>query len=167
VKTVWQSKGDRKSQTVLQYLLCELPSLHNPGPLNNHPLLGIALIVGALPIAWATPDHPQKKQKERSHHQQGAEVGKRVRDLRKYNSRLQAALSAFEKRANPGHSPKIDEAESITVDSDSDNENQSGALKLSNSPSPFQKVCFKPQTPDYSLYGYEMIFIPTIAIPVS
>lgn len=48
---------------------------------------------------------------------------------------------------------------------DSDNQNQTGALKMANSPSPFQKIGFKPQTTDYSAYGYEMIFIPTIAIP--
>lgn len=179
------SKGDQKSHTVLQYVLCKLSSLHNAGPLNNHPLaaiaqgnctqrsaperlrdnlkkentmkrisfvilLGMALIVGALPIAWATPDNQDKQKKERSHHAKGAEVGKRVRELRRYNSRLNAALTVFERKAErSGYSPKIDEAESFTMDPDSDG--QSGALKLANPTSPFQKVGFKPgQTPDYS-----------------
>ena len=35
-------------------------------------LLGMALIVGALPIAWATPDNQDKQKKERSHHAKGA-----------------------------------------------------------------------------------------------
>ena len=78
---------------------------------------------------------------------------------------MNAALTVFERKAErSGYSPKIDEAESFTMDPDSDG--QSGALKLANPTSPFQKVGFKPgQTPDYSAYGYEMIFIPTIAIP--
>jgi hypothetical protein len=121
-------------------------------------LLGIALIVGAFPIAWAAPGVPEK---ERHHTEKGAKVAKRVRDLQKYNSRVRAALNIFEVNGKKnGHSPKLDEAVSMTRDSEDGNNKQS-ALKMANSPSPFQKVGFTPQTPDYTEYGFEMIFIPS------
>jgi len=123
-------------------------------------LLGVALFVVTLPISSAAPDNQEKQEKERHHTKKGAEVGKRVRDLQKYNSRVRAALNIFEvnaKRHGHGHSPKLDESVSITQDP------AGGSAKLNSAlapASPFRKVGFKPQDPDYSGYGFEMIFIP-------
>jgi hypothetical protein len=123
-------------------------------------LLGVALFVVTLPISSAAPDNQEKQENERHHTKKGAEVGKRVRDLQKYNSRVRAALNIFEvnaKRHGHGHSPKLDESVSITRDP----AGGSAALKSVLAPAnPFRKVGFTPQA-DYSGYGFEMIFIPS------
>jgi hypothetical protein len=124
-------------------------------------LLGITLLICGLPMSSAAPPSPNHQGKERVHSKKGPEVGKRVRDLQKYNSRVRAALNIFEanaKRHGHGHSPKLDESVSITQDP----AGGSAALKSALAPaSPFRKVGFKPQDPDYSGYGFEMIFIPS------
>jgi hypothetical protein len=118
-------------------------------------LLGITLFVCGLPISSAAPNHQDK---ERFHSKNGPEVGKRVRDLQKYNSKVRAALNIFESNAKRnGHAPKLDESVSITRDP------AGGSAKLNDALAPasaFRKVGFKPQDADYSGYGFEIIFIP-------
>lgn len=121
-------------------------------------LLGITLFVCGLAISSAAPDNQEKQEKERHHTKKGAEVGKRVRDLKRYNSRVRAALNIFEVNGKKnGHTPKLDESVSITRDP------AGGTAALERAltpPSPFRKAGFRPQEPDYSAYGFEIIFIP-------
>jgi hypothetical protein len=120
--------------------------------------LGLALLGSGLPVAWAKAVPGPVPDKERTHTKRGPEVGKRVRDLKKYNSRVRAALNIFEVNAKKnGHSPKLDESVSIMRDSAGGAAN----LRLAKDSSPFRKVGFKPQDADYTGYGCELIFIPS------
>lgn len=135
-------------------------------------LLGIALFVVALPISSAAPPSPitvvasspdHQERGERRHVKQGREVGKRAKELQKFNPDVRRALAVFEKNAERnGHSPKLDEAFSVTMDP----AGGTAALKSALAPAtPFRKVGFKPQDTDYSAYGVEMIFIPSYVVP--
>jgi hypothetical protein len=116
-------------------------------------LLGITLFVCGLPISSAAPDH----QGERRHSKKGPEVAKRVRQLQKYNKAVRQALAAFERNEGRNkHAPRIDDAESFTLDP----AGGSAALNLAKD-TPFRKVGFKPQDTDFSGYGLEIITIPT------
>jgi hypothetical protein len=120
-------------------------------------LFGITLFVCGLPISSAAPDH----QGERRHSKKGPEVAKRVRQLQKYNNGVRQALAAFERNEGRNrHAPRIDEAESVTLDS----AGGSAALNLVKD-TPFQKVGFRPQGTDFSGYGLEIITIPTYTAP--
>src|SRR6266853_6434886 len=114
-------------------------------------LVGIVLLVAALPIAA-----------QRTRVKSGVEVGNRVRQLQKYNTKVRAALNIFEanaKRHGNNNVPKLDQAVSITQDP----ARGTAALSGASAPmSPFRKAGFRPQdTTDYSAYGVEMIFIPS------
>lgn len=130
-------------------------------------LLAIALFVVALPISSAAQPSPVSVQErgERRHVKQGPEVGKRVKQLQKFNKDVRSALADFEKNEKRnGHRPKHDESFSITMDP-AGGPPSSAALKNAQTASPFRKASFKPQDPDYSGYGVEMIFIPTYDVP--
>lgn len=136
-------------------------------------LLGIALFVVALPISSAAPPSPvsvvaysqAQERGERSHVKQGSEVGKRVKQLQKFSKDVRSALAAFEKNEQRnGHRPKHDESISLTLDS-AGGPPSSAALKSAQTVSPFRKVSFTAQDPDYSAYGAEMILIPTYNVP--
>ncbi len=124
-------------------------------------LLAIGLFVAMLPIssAMSVKVKTDRAGQERQHVKRGAEVGKRVRDLQKYNKNIRAALGQFEKNGKRnGNKPKHDESVSVIQDP----AGGSAALKSANTAAnPFRKVGFKPQDPDYSDYGVEMILIPT------
>jgi hypothetical protein len=136
-------------------------------------LFVIALFVVSLPISSAAPPRPNsvvanskdQERRERRHVKQGPEVSARVKQLEKFNKSVRSALANFEKneRRN-GHKPKHDESFSLTLDSAA-GPPSSAALKSARTASPFRKVSFKPQEPDYSEYGVEMIFIPTYSVP--
>jgi hypothetical protein len=130
-------------------------------------LVGIALFVVALPISSAAPPSPvsvvacsqDQERGERRHVRQGPEVGKRVRQLRKYNKNVQRALADFERNEKRnGHKPRIDDAESFTIDP----AGGTAALNMATS-TPFRKASYKPQ--DFSGYGLETIVITTYEAP--
>ena len=86
-------------------------------------LLAIGLFVVTLPISSAAPPSSvvgaySRSQGDRTHVKQGLEVGKRVKELQKFNKNVRSALADFEKNAKRnGHSPKHDESFSVTLDS--------------------------------------------------
>ncbi len=136
-------------------------------------LLGIALFVVALPISSAARPSPvsavaslpDQQEGNRSHVKQGPEVASRVKQLQRFNKNVRSALADFEKNEKRnGHKPKHDESFSLTLDS-AGGPPSSAALKTAQTASPFRKASFKPQDPDYSAYGVEMIFIPTYDTP--
>ncbi len=138
-------------------------------------LLGIALFVVTLPISSAAPPPPipvvasspdHQERGERRHVKQGEEVGKRVKQLQKFNKNVRKALAEFEKNEKRnGHKPKHDESFSVTLDP-AGGPPSSAALKMASSvASTFRKASFNSQDPDYSGYGVEMIFIPTYSVP--
>lgn len=121
-------------------------------------LLLIFMLCYAPPITTeaAPPDRAERK----ARHKKGAEVGKRIRQLRKYNKNIQRALADFERNTKRnGHAPKIDEAESFTLDP----AGGTAALNMATTSSPFRKVGYKPQ--DLSGYGLEVIVITTYEAP--
>jgi hypothetical protein len=80
-------------------------------------LLGITLSICGLPTSSAASPSPNHREKERVHSKRGPEVAKRVRELQKHNKDVRSALAVFERNAaRNGHSPKIDEAFSVTRD---------------------------------------------------
>lgn len=124
-------------------------------------LLAVALFAITVPMSVSTAGKVRSDRvlQERDHVQRGPAVGKRVRDLQKYNKNVRAALGHFEKNANRNHNqPKLDEAISIMRD-------PAGGIAMLNSPNTatplFRKAGIKSQEPDYSEYGVEMILIPT------
>lgn len=124
-------------------------------------LLALAVFAITVPMSVSTAGKVRSDRvvQERDHVQRGPEVGKRIRDLQKYNKNVRAALGRFEKNANRNHNqPKLDEAISIMRD-------PAGGIAMLNSAntaSPlFRKAGLKSQEPDYSQYGVEMILIPT------
>lgn len=131
-------------------------------------LLGIGLFMLPLPVSSAAPNSPtttcsapSDQEKEREHFKKGSEIEKRVRQLEKFSKNVRAALAGFEKNENRnGHRPK--RVASFSVIRDPMGPPPSNAsLKSTRSGTPFRKVSFRPQEPDYSAYGVEMIFIPT------
>ena len=131
--------------------------------------LGICMFAVALPTSFATSTLPanvdsstsHQETHEREHLRAGADVGKRVKQLEKFNKNVRTALAAFERNEmRNGHRPKHDASFSLTRDPVG-GPTSNAALKQTRSPSPFRKVSLKPQEPDYSAYGVEMIFIPT------
>jgi hypothetical protein len=122
-------------------------------------LLAVAVFAITVPMSVSTGKvKSDRVLQERDHVQRGPEVGKRVRDLQKYNKNVRAALGHFEKNANRNHNqPKLDEAISIMRD-------PTGGIAMLNSAntaSPlFRKAGLRSQEPDYSEYGVEMILIP-------
>lgn len=136
-------------------------------------LLGIALFVVALPISSAAPSPGRavtislgQKRAERMHVKRGQEVGERVKQLQTFNKNVRSALANIEKNEKRnGHRPKYDESFSLTLDS-AVGPVSSASLKQANAAgNPFRQAGFKPQDPDYSDYGVEMIFIPTYSVP--
>jgi hypothetical protein len=137
-------------------------------------LLGIALFVVALPISSAAPPSPitvaasspnHQERGERTHVKQGKEVGKRVKQLQKFNKNVDAALEKFEqneRRTQNGHKPKHNASFSATIDPDSGAPPKAAMKMTDTGTTPFRKVAFvSPQEPDYSTYGAELIFIPS------
>lgn len=89
--------------------------------------------------------------------EKGEKVGKRIRELRKYNKNLDNALTDFERNEKRnGHKPKIDEAESSFVTAE-------GTTALNKAGDIFQKVSYKPQP--QTGYGVEVIAITTYSGP--
>ena len=136
-------------------------------------LLTIPVCVMALPISSASPFSvspaffsQNQEGGERRHVKEGPEVGKRVKQLQKFNKKVRKALADFEKNEKRnGNKPKQDKSFSITIDP-TGGPPSSAALKKSNAPShPFRKASLKPQDSDYSGYGVEMIFVPTYDVP--
>jgi hypothetical protein len=136
-------------------------------------LLSIALSGVTLPIFSAAPTSPMRvvssqdqNGDKRRHVKQGPEVGNRVRQLQKFNRNVRKALADFEKNEKRnGHRPNHDESFSITHDP-AGGPATSAVIERANAPTdPFRKVSSKPQDPDYSAYGVEMIFIPTYSVP--
>ena len=129
--------------------------------------LGVSLFLVALPISSAAPPSSRthgafsdQEAREREHIKQGYEVGNRVKQLEKFNKNVRTALADFEKNEKRnGHRPKHDSSISVTLDP-AGGPPSNAALKNSQK-GPFQKVRLRPQEPDYSAYGVEMIFIPT------
>lgn len=81
-------------------------------------LLAVAVLAITVPmsVSTAVTVRSDRVLQERDHVQRGSEVGKRVRDLQKYNKNVRAALGHFE-NANRNHNqPKLDEAISIMRD---------------------------------------------------
>lgn len=136
-------------------------------------LLSISLFVLALPISAASPPQPTSmtsfssgQERERRHVKQGPEVGKRVKELQKFNKNVRRGLADFEKNARRnGHRPKLDESFSITIDPTNRTQSSAALKRPSVSGRPFRKTSLRVQDPDYSGYGVEMIFIPTYSIP--
>jgi hypothetical protein len=91
--------------------------------------------------------------KDKARHEKGPKVGARVRELRKHNKNVDRALAAFERN---GKKPRIDESESITIDS------VEGTAAVKEK-SPFRNVSYKPQDP--SGYGLEVTVITTYEAP--
>lgn len=123
----------------------------------------------AMPISSAAPtslpntcySSSDQEKRERDHVKQGSEVGKRVKQLEKFNKNVRAALGDFEKNEKRnGHRPKHDVSFSATLDP-AGGPPSKAFLKNAQTPSQFRKVGFRLQEPDYSAYGVEMIFIPT------
>src|SRR6185295_18622995 len=110
-------------------------------------LLAIALFAVTVPISPGTAAKVKRgpTAQNRNHIKRGSEVGRRVRDLQRYNKDIRAALAKFDKNGDRnGNKPKLDEAVSVI-------QNPSGgpaALNRPNAPSPFQKAGLKPQDPD-------------------
>jgi hypothetical protein len=124
-------------------------------------LLAVALFLITVPISPGTSAKakPDLKAQERSRVKRGLEVGNRVRDLKKYNKNVRAALSQFEKNEKGNHNkPKLDEAVSVIQDPAG---GSSAVIRAHTMAKPFRNVSLKPQDPDYSEYGVEMIVIPT------
>lgn len=124
-------------------------------------LLAIALLAVTVPISPGTAAKVKTvpTAQNRNHIKRGSDVGRRVRDLQTYNKDVRAALAKFDKNGNRnGNKPKLDEAVSVI-------QTPAGGPAALNrpltAPSPFQKAGLKPQDPDYSEYGVEMILIPT------
>jgi hypothetical protein len=127
-------------------------------------LLGITLLICGLPMSSAAPHSPNHQDKERVHSKRGPEVGKRVRELQKHNKDVRSALAVFERNAaRNGHSPRLDDAFSVTRDPAGGTAGLKDALTPATTP--FRKVGFKPQDTDYSAYGLEIIVIPTYYVP--
>ena len=114
-----------------------------------------------LPVssALSVGNKPNLTSQDRNHVKRGPEVGKRIRDLQKYNKNIRGALGQFEKNEKRnGQKPKLDEAVSVIQD-------PAGGTAASTSANadskPFRNISLKRQDPDYSAYGVEMILIPT------
>ena len=124
-------------------------------------LLALAVFAITVPmsVSTAVTVRSDRVLLERDHVTRGPEVGKRVRDMQKYNKNVRAALGQFEKNGNRNHNtPKLDEAISVMRDP------AGGIAKLNsaNTATPvFRKAALKSQEVDYSEYGVEMILIPT------
>jgi TolA-binding protein len=122
-------------------------------------LLLLALVTSAMPVMALRSLSTSKSQNQRNRHhrKQGAEVGNRVRQLRRYNRSVDRALTSFERNEHRnGHKPRLDDASSMTVDPSGG----SAALKNVMDASPFRKAAFKPQDEDFTGYGLEIIVIP-------
>jgi hypothetical protein len=135
-------------------------------------LLGIALFVVVLPISSAAPPSPilassldHQERGERTHVKQGEEVGKRVKQLQKFNKNVGAALEKFEqneRRTQNGHKPKHDASFSASIDAESGAPPKAALKMTDTATNSFRKAAFvSPQEPDYSTYGAELIFIPS------
>ena len=121
--------------------------------------------VASLRSIKVTPASTSQEAGKREHSKKGPEVGKRVKQLQKFNNSVRSALAAFEKNEKRnGHRPKHDESFSVRLDP-AGGPPSSAALRSTQTASPFRKVGFKPQDPDYSAYGVEMIFVPTYDTP--
>jgi hypothetical protein len=95
--------------------------------------------------------------KDKGRREQGEKVGKRIRELRKYNKDLDNALTDFERNGKRnGHKPKIDEAESFT-------DSPEGVAAISKVGDIFQKVGYSPQPQTGG--GIEIIAITTYGGP--
>lgn len=72
--------------------------------------LAVFAITAPMSVSTAVTVRSDRVSQERDHIQRGPEVGKRIRDLQKYNKNVRAALGHFEKNANRNHNqPKLDE----------------------------------------------------------
>ena len=122
-------------------------------------LLSLALFSTAFLLSSNQQARMAQASQNRNHFKQGAEIAQRVKDLRQYNKNVRAALGQFEKNGKRNHNnPKLDNAVWVSQDP------ARGAAafdRMNTTPSPFRKVSLKPQEPDYSDYGVEMILIPT------
>jgi len=114
-------------------------------------LLAVAVFAITVPISVSTASTVRSNRavQERDHVTRGPEVGKRVRDMQKYNKNVRAALGQFEKNGNRNHNtPKLDEAISVMRDP------AGGIAKLNsaNTATPvFRKAALKSQEVDYSV----------------
>src|SRR5437660_12769959 len=82
-------------------------------------LLLLALVTSTMPVMALRSLSTSKSQNQRNryHRKQGAEVGNRVRQLRKYNRSVDRALASFERNEyRNGHKPRLDDASSLMVD---------------------------------------------------
>lgn len=92
-------------------------------------LLLLAILMSALPIMAVRPSSTPKAQKDRHHRKHGAEVGNRVRQLRRFNRNVDRAFGAFER-----------------------NEHRNGHIITSNGRAvTFEKAAFTPQWNPFTL----------------
>ena len=122
-------------------------------------LLTFMLLCSVLPIATGADTLTYARGERKARHKKGAEVGTRVRQLRKHNKNVDRALADFERNEKRnGQKPRIDESESFTIDP-----TVGTAARNMSANSPFRKVSYKPQ--DFSEYGLEVIVITTYEAP--